>query len=124
MTKNYTQEIIIKKLNISALIGPNVWGKLKSQPLLVDICLMGNFNCENDHLETSISYSLLAKTISDKVSEKSFKTIRHFSEFILNLCFSFSLVIKATVKVQKPLISAKSSGFEISKDKSEIEFFI
>jgi FolB domain-containing protein len=78
--------ILLRDISINATVGPDRWGKVRAQPVLISVRLSLSLveAATNDDLDKTINYGLLTKDIL-KVSGKEFRSVFELARAVLAL---------------------------------------
>ena len=117
------RKVIIKNLIISMFIGIHDFEKRKRQRVKFNIEITTNSKIEPDQRESSmiLDYEIVIKNLTLLVKKKHYDLLEDLSESIFEMIFSYKLVKKVDLKLEKLDIikNAESVGIEVSKIKDE-----
>ena len=117
------RKITIKNLIISMFVGIHAFEKRKRQRVKFNIEITTNSKIEPDQRESSmiLDYEIVIKNLTLLVKKKHYDLLEDLSESIFEMIFSYKLVKKVDLKLEKLDIikNAESVGIEVSKIKNE-----
>lgn len=115
----YEDKLIVRGLNVRAVVGGDHWARPKLQPILMNIVFYTNIEVcgETDLLTHSLSYSDLAAKATQVAEEETHASVFELATKICSHLLQVFQGFKVTVSVQKPkgLLHADSSGIEITR---------
>ena len=117
------RKVTIKNLIISMFVGIHAFEKRKRQRVKFNIEITTNSKIEPDQRESSmiLDYEIVIKNLTLLVKKKHYDLLEDLSESIFEMIFSYKLVKKVDLKLEKLDIikNAESVGIEVSKIKDE-----
>ena len=117
------RKVTIKNLIISMFVGIHAFEKRKRQRVKFNIEITTNSKIEPDQRESSmiLDYEIVIKNLTLLVGKKHYDLLEDLSESIFEMIFSYKLVKKVDLKLEKLDIikNAESVGIEVSKIKNE-----
>tara|TARA_B100001121_G_scaffold228035_1_gene201340 strand:- start:147 stop:545 length:399 start_codon:yes stop_codon:yes gene_type:complete len=117
------RKVTIKNLIISMFVGIHAFEKRKRQRVKFNIEITTNSKIEPDQRESSmiLDYEIVIKNLTLLVKKKHYDLLEDLSESIFEMIFSYKLVKKVDLKLEKLDIikNAESVGIEVSKIKNE-----
>lgn len=85
----------------------------------VEIDIDTSTSSKSDEVTDTVCYAGLHGKIKDLVESKKFHIVEHVAEKIFDICFSYSLVLKANICIAKPnaLEDVGSVGVKMMRNK-------
>lgn len=115
----FQDKIILKEIEIPAVIGVREEEREYAQPLFVTVVLFTDISeaGKSDDLQDTIDYSDLRDDIVEFVRESRFSLLEKLSEEIARICLERTSVEKVTITTEKPeaMPSGKSASIEITR---------
>lgn len=112
--------IRITDLRLSALIGIFDWERKNKQDIVINITLEYNADkaAESDNIKDTVDYKIITEDVIKLVESSQYFLIEKLANKILDIALKNPLVLKATVRIDKPdaLEYADSVSVEISKN--------
>ena len=111
-------KIRITDLTLRAIIGTNAWERVTKQKIIINITFDYNFAkaVSHDNIRAAVDYKIMTKKIIQMVQKSKFFLLEKLAASILSIVMDNKRVMKATVRVDKPLALrfAKSVSVEVS----------
>ncbi len=116
---NKPDTIFINNLRLRGIIGINDWERKEKQDILINIKLKVDLGeaGRSDNIDDTVNYRTLTKEIINLVENSSFFLVEKLASTILDLCMKRENVVKAIVRVEKPMAVrfAESVGVEVER---------
>jgi FolB domain-containing protein len=114
-------KILIRDLLARGHIGITDSEREHPQDILINVTLYLDLTpaAITDHIDDTISYSIVSKEILSLVDQSRKKTVEAMAADIASLCLSHKLVERVQVRVEKPgaVRFTRSVGVEIERDR-------
>ena len=114
-------KILLRDLSIQGIIGISEKERSKTQEILVNAELYGDFSKAfiSDSIDDCINYRTVAKKIQAYVKRIGRQTVEALSNDLIDLCLEEEGVKKAMVRVEKPgaVRNSKSVGAELVRER-------
>lgn len=118
-----TDEIFVKELLLSAILGVNTWERIERQRIIVDFTIYLRHDPSiimGDVVPKMHNYRRMTKLVTEFVEASSYKTVEALVTKIAELLITVCHAPKVMVRVRKPsaLVFADAAGVEIIRDRS------
>ncbi len=114
-------KILLTDVRCECIIGCNDWERTTKQEIIINISLYTDLGraSVSDNISDTIDYKEVKKKVVDMVEKSSFRLIEALAGAVLGICLSYSAVLAARVRVDKPgaLRYAKTVGVEMFRVK-------
>lgn len=111
--------IVVRDLELRAIIGINDWERLHPQDIRVDLVLFVDTRraASSDSIEDSLDYRALTKAVIELVEGSSYRLVEALAEAIARLAVERFAAAAVRVRLEKPgaLRHAASVGVEIER---------
>ncbi len=120
---NYLRKVLIKNLVLSIYVGLHKFEKKKKQRVRFNLEITSNKNIKpnNKNLQSIVNYEDVVNKIIHITNKKHHELLEDLAENIFEIIFSYKIVKKIKLKLEKLDIIKKteSVGIEITKEKNE-----
>lgn len=114
-------KVIIRNILARGIIGIRDWEREKPQDILINLDLYSEIRKHDtaDRIAECIDYSKVTKKVIHHAETAKRFTVEALAEDIAQICLDDPLVLKATVRVEKPgaVRFAQSVGVEIERSR-------
>ncbi|MBF0147564.1 MAG: dihydroneopterin aldolase [Magnetococcales bacterium] len=114
-------QIIIRDLHVRCIIGIQEWERNALQDVMISLTLFTDLGPAGmtDHIDATVNYKTLTKTIIQRVERSSFQLIEALAAEIARMALADPRVVRVRVMVDKPgaLRFARSVGVDIERDR-------
>ncbi|KAI8821327.1 Dihydropteroate synthase-like protein [Fimicolochytrium jonesii] len=116
-------QIFIKDLTLSTIIGVNPWEREERQRVVITLIIHLALDPQvllSDHVPKVHNYRTITRTVSKYVESTNYKTVEALATSIARLLIKQCHVPKVTVRVEKPsaIVFAAAAGVEITRDRA------
>ena len=119
----YLRKVLIKNLVLSIYVGLHKFEKKKKQRVRFNLEITSNENIKpnNKNLQSIVNYEDVINKIIHITNKKHHELLEDLAENIFEIIFSYKIVKKIKIKLEKLDIIKKteSVGIEITKEKNE-----
>tara|TARA_Y100000817_G_scaffold302067_1_gene282648 strand:+ start:588 stop:986 length:399 start_codon:yes stop_codon:yes gene_type:complete len=119
----YLRKVLIKNLVLSIYVGLHKFEKKKKQRVRFNLEITSNENIKpnNKNLQSIVNYEDVINKIIHITNKKHHELLEDLAENIFEIIFSYKIVKKIKLKLEKLDIIKKteSVGIEITKEKNE-----
>ncbi|KAJ6512197.1 tetrahydrobiopterin biosynthesis enzymes-like protein [Mycena vitilis] len=119
--------IIVRDLRLNSTVGPDRWGKVRPQPIVVSIHVEASLVAagNSDDVADSIHYGNLAKDVVKATQDASFPTLHELAESITQLAMNMDdrvLAVEVQAHAKNQFLQAESLGVEIRRTRATTEY--
>ncbi|KAJ7780559.1 tetrahydrobiopterin biosynthesis enzymes-like protein [Mycena maculata] len=112
--------IIVQDLRVNSTVGPDRWGKVRPQPIVVSIFVEASLVEAgiSDDVADSIHYGNLAKDVVKRTQDAAFPDLLQFAESIADLTLNMDEQVSAVdihAHAKNQFLQAESLGVEIRR---------
>ncbi|KAJ7147509.1 hypothetical protein C8R43DRAFT_533127 [Mycena crocata] len=116
--------IIVHDLRVSSTVGPDRWGKVRPQPVIVSILVEASLVAAgaSDNVADSIHYGNLTKDVVKSIQDATFANLSELAESIAHLALNMDDRVSA-VRIQahakNQFLQAESLGVQIRRTRAD-----
>lgn len=113
------EKIFIRDLALRCIIGINAEERLEKQEIIINIAMSVDLSkaCKTDHIEDTVNYKTIKKSIIKMVEHSSFFLIERLADEIAAICLESPNVLEVQATVDKPgaLRFSRSVAVEVTR---------
>ncbi len=97
--------LVIRDLQAECVIGVHDWERIKSQRIVIDVEVRGDFStaAESDSISDAVDYHALSEKIFDVAEESSFRLVESLASRLVAVALDYHPNVEAaTVAIHKP----------------------
>lgn len=117
-------KILIRDLELRAIVGVNEWERTKKQDLVLNLVLYSDLraSARSDDVGDTLHYGTLTKAVSAYVEASEYRLIETLATGVARLCVEHG-ADRVRVRVDKPwaVRHAAAAAVEIERERSDFE---